>query len=77
MHTEQALSAAVELGGRMATPVELRRLLGLLAGFPTSEQQDRRLLKVLLHKRNAGSDTYTAAPFEHLVLVIDIHHDID
>ena len=37
---------ATELGGRMATPGELRRLLGLLTGFPTSGGQDRRLLQV-------------------------------
>ena len=37
----------------MATPTELRRLLDLLAGFPTSEQQDRWLLKVPLCQLNA------------------------
>jgi hypothetical protein len=45
---QQTWVAAAELGGRMATPAELRRLLGLLAGFPTSEEQDRRLLQVQL-----------------------------
>lgn len=35
-----------ELGGRMGTYAELRRLLELLASFPTTEATDRRRLQV-------------------------------
>ena len=35
-----------ELGGRMGTHRELRRLLDLLASFPTSETADHRQLQV-------------------------------
>lgn len=40
--------ARAELGGQLATISELRRLLDLLASFPTTEAQDRAIIEVRL-----------------------------
>ena len=35
-----------EVGGELATPAELQRLVATLQGFPTTEEQDRQRLQV-------------------------------
>jgi hypothetical protein len=41
-----AVVGPADVGGELATPAELRRLVATLQGFPTTEEQDRQQLQV-------------------------------
>ncbi len=41
-----ALYLPAEVGGELATPAELQRLVATLQGFPTTEEEDRQQLQV-------------------------------
>lgn len=42
-----AVVGPAEVGGELATPAELQRLIATLQGFPTTEEQDRQQLQVI------------------------------
>jgi hypothetical protein len=59
------------VGGELATPAELQRLVATLQGFPTTEEQDRQQLQVCLATCCALSSV--AIGVRHSAAVVMLH----